>query len=82
MSVLEYGRVPYLSEKVLRDHKVYEQTDDRFRSAARARQALLREQKGWDVGLYPPSGEAHAKSAATSVKPIRTRTLSLPKSRI
>jgi hypothetical protein len=57
MSVAEYGRVPYLPEKALRDHKVYEQADDRFRSAVRARQALLREQKGWDVGLYPPNSE-------------------------
>jgi hypothetical protein len=57
MSVLEYGRVPYLSEKALRDHKVYERADDRFRSAVRARQALLREQKGWDIGLYPPTAD-------------------------
>lgn len=47
----------YLTEKALRDHKVYEQADDRIRSAVRARQALLREQKGWDIGLYPPTAE-------------------------
>lgn len=58
MSVLEYGRVPYLPEKALREHKVFEQADDRFRSAVRARQALLREQKGWDIGLYPPAADA------------------------
>ena len=57
MSVLEYGRVPYLPEKALREHKVFEQADDRFRSAVRARQALLREQKGWDIGLYPPTAD-------------------------
>ena len=58
MSVLEYGRVPYLPEKALREHKVFEQADDRFRAAVRARQALLREQKGWDIGLYPPAADA------------------------
>jgi hypothetical protein len=57
MSVLEYGRVPYLPEKALRDHKVYELADDRFRSAVRTRQALLREQKGWNIGLFPPTAE-------------------------
>jgi hypothetical protein len=57
MSVAEYGRVPYLPEKALRDHKVYELADDRYRSAVRTQQALLREQKGWDIGLYPPTGE-------------------------
>lgn len=57
MSVLEYGRVPYLSETALRSLHVYEQADDRFRSAVRARQALLREQKGWGIGLYPPTAE-------------------------
>src|SRR5665647_198633 len=55
--VLEYGRVPFLTERALREHKVFEQADDRFRSAVRARQALLREQKGWDIGLYPPTAE-------------------------
>ena len=57
MSVLEYGRVPFLTEKALREHKVFEQADDRFRAAVRARQALLREQKGWDIGLYPPAAD-------------------------
>src|SRR5450830_152852 len=57
MSVAEFGRVPYLPEKALRAHKVYERADDRFRSAARTRQALLREQRGWSIGLYPPNGE-------------------------
>jgi hypothetical protein len=57
MSVVEFGRVPYLPEKALRDHKVFEQADDRFRSAVRVRQALLREQKGWEIGLYPPTAE-------------------------
>lgn len=57
MSVLEYGRVPYLPEKALREHKVFEQADDRFRAAVRARQALLREQKGWDIGLFPPAAD-------------------------
>lgn len=52
MSFLEYGRVPYLPERVLRDLKVCERVDGRFRSAARARQALLREQYGWGIGLH------------------------------
>lgn len=55
--VLEYGRVPFLTERALREHKVFERADDRFRAAVRARQALLREQKGWDIGLYPPTAE-------------------------
>lgn len=58
MSVLEYGRVPFIPESALREHKVFEQADDRFRAAVRARQALLREQKGWDIGLYPPTADA------------------------
>lgn len=59
--VLEYGRVPFLPEKALREHQVFEQADDRFRSAVRARQALLREQKGWSIGLYPPTAETQRK---------------------
>lgn len=55
--VLEYGRVPFLPEKALREHKVFEQADDRFRAAVRARQALLREQKGWEIGLFPPTAD-------------------------
>ena len=58
MSVLEYGRLPYLPEKALRDHRIFEKSDDRFRSGVRAQQALFREQKGWDIGLYPPTAEA------------------------
>jgi hypothetical protein len=57
MSTAEYGRVPFISEKRLREHKVFETADGRFRSAARARQALLREHRGWSIGLYPPNGE-------------------------
>jgi hypothetical protein len=57
MTVQEYGRVPFIPEKALRKHKVHELADHRFRSAARARQALLREERGWAIGLYPPNGE-------------------------
>ena len=52
MSVKEYGRLPLVPERTLRKHTAYEPADNRFRSAARLRQALLREQHGWPIGDY------------------------------
>jgi hypothetical protein len=52
MSLQEYGRLPLISERTLRRHHAYESADNRFRSAARLRQALLREQQGWPIGEY------------------------------
>jgi hypothetical protein len=52
MSVQEYGRLPLVPERTLRKHTAYEPADNRFRSAARLRQALLREQHGWPMGDY------------------------------
>lgn len=52
MSTAALGRVPFIPEAILRAHHVHEPADDRFRAAARARQALLREAKGWPIGLW------------------------------
>jgi hypothetical protein len=52
VSVHEYGRVPFVPRRTLAKHKAYEATDNRFRAAARLRQALLREQRGWRIGHY------------------------------
>lgn len=52
MSVENYGRVPFIPAKTLRQHKVYDGGDDRFRSAARLRQALYREENAWPIGSY------------------------------
>jgi hypothetical protein len=57
MSTIARGRVPFIPQDQLRTHHVYERADDRFRAAARARQALLREAKGWPMGLWPAGGE-------------------------
>lgn len=57
MSTAELGRVPFIPESTLRAHHVHEQADDRFRAAARARQALLRETKGWPMGLWPAGSD-------------------------
>ena len=57
MSIQEYGRVPFITEAALREHKVYEPADGRFRAAARAQQALFRESRGWAIGMYPFAGE-------------------------
>ena len=54
MSTALTGRVPFIPEAALRAHHVYEPADDRFRAAARARQALLREAKGWPIGCWAP----------------------------
>jgi hypothetical protein len=56
MSTAALGRVPFIPEATLRAHHIYEPADDRFRAAARARQALLREAKGWPMGLWPADG--------------------------
>jgi hypothetical protein len=48
----QFGRVPFISKKILAKYKVFEPSDNRFRSAARLRQALLREQRGWPIGHY------------------------------
>lgn len=52
LSIEEYGRVPFIPEKTLRQFKAYDRGDDRFRSAARLRQALFREEKAWPIGSY------------------------------
>lgn len=52
MSIETYGRVPFIPAKTLRQHKVYDGGDDRFRSAARLRQALYREEHAWPIGRY------------------------------
>lgn len=52
MSIETYGRVPFIPAKTLREHKVYDGGDDRFRSAARLRQALYREEHSWPIGRY------------------------------
>ena len=52
MSIETYGRVPYLPESTLREHKVYEPANSRFRAAARLRQALFREENAWPIGSY------------------------------
>jgi hypothetical protein len=57
MSTAALGRVPFIPEDTLRAHHVFERADDRFRAAARARQALLREAKGWPMGLWPADSE-------------------------
>ena len=54
MSTALTGRVPFIPEAALRAHHVHEPADDRFRAAARARQALLREAKGWPIGCWAP----------------------------
>ena len=67
MSVKEYGRLPLVPERTLRKHTAYEPADNRFRSAARLRQALLREQHGWPIGDYRTAKGLDASSAATSM---------------
>ena len=52
MSIEQFGRVPFVPEEILRKHQVFEPADSRFRSAARLRQALWREQNGWPIGGY------------------------------
>ena len=52
MSIEDYGRVPFIPAQTLRQHKVYDNGDDRFRSAARLRQALFREENSWPIGRY------------------------------
>jgi hypothetical protein len=54
MSTAAFGRVPFIPHDALRALHVHEPTDDRFRAAARARQALLREAKGWPIGMWAP----------------------------
>jgi len=75
MSVQEYGRLPFISQPTLRRHHSYEPSDNRFRSAARLRQALMREQHGWPMGDYQTAKGSRrklgsyvtAKAAANSV---------------
>ena len=57
MSTTALGRVPFIPEETLRAHNVFEFGDDRFRAAARARQALLREAKGWPMGIWAKDSE-------------------------
>src|SRR3954451_10186398 len=78
MSVQEYGRLPLIPEPTLRRHHSYEPSDNRFRSAARLRQALIREQNGWPMGEYRTAKGTQrklgsyvtAKAAANSVNSI------------
>lgn len=57
MSTAKTGRVPFIPHETLRAHNVHEMSDDRFRAAARLRQALLREKYGWPIGLFPADVE-------------------------
>lgn len=50
----EAVRLPIIPERVLRAHKVREGYDTRFRSAARLRQALWREEQGLPIGVHRP----------------------------
>jgi hypothetical protein len=52
MSIEDYGRVPFIPAKTLRQYKVYDGGDDRFRSASRLKQALFREENSWPIGRY------------------------------
>lgn len=52
MSIETYGRVPFIPARTLRQHKVYDGSDDRFRAAARLQQALFREERAWPIGRY------------------------------
>jgi hypothetical protein len=56
MSTAKLKRVPFIPHETLRAHQVFEGADDRFRAAARARQALLREQRGWSIGMWSKDG--------------------------
>ena len=47
-------RLPIIPERILRAHKVREGYDTRFRSAARLRQALWREEQGLPIGVHRP----------------------------
>jgi hypothetical protein len=57
----EPSRLPIVPESVLRDYKVHEPTDSRFRAAARLRQALWREERGLPIGYYSPERGARRK---------------------
>jgi hypothetical protein len=52
VSAETYGRVPFISRKVLSRHKAYDAADSRFRAAARLHQSLLRERRGLPIGRY------------------------------
>ena len=52
MTTTEYGRLPFVPARTLRNHLVFETNDNRFRTAARLRQALWREAEGLPVGSY------------------------------
>ena len=68
MSTTALGRVPFIPEATLRAHHVHEPADDRFRAAARARQALLREARGWPIGLWA-SDTDHAREMGSYLSP-------------
>ena len=91
MSTQQFGRVPFLPQKILSKHKAYEATDNRFRAAARLRQALLREQRGWPIGHYltakrnPPQTRQLRRSRPRTggeLHHARNRPPSPPRSRI
>jgi len=52
MITAELGRVPLVPHHILKRLNCFEPSDDRFRAAARARQALLREAKGLPMGTW------------------------------
>lgn len=52
MSTTDFGRLPFIPARTLRDHAVFETTDNRFRTAARLRQALWRESEGLPMGSF------------------------------
>ena len=87
MSIKDYGRVPFIPARTLRQHKVYDGSDDRFRSAARLKQALFREEKAWPIGRYKTArgtmrkmgnylSEAAAAEGANFVSPEIAKTRS------
>jgi hypothetical protein len=65
MKALSYahkvGRAPVVPPQILERHAVMEASDSRFRSAARLRQALLRQERGWPIGSYRTSSGKRRK---------------------
>lgn len=57
MLAQQYGRLPILPQRILRQYQVYEPADTRFRAAARLQQALWRQKNGWKPGYQKsPNG--------------------------
>lgn len=72
MSVAEYGRLPFIPARTLRKHFVHEPTDNRFRAAARMRQALWRQQHGWKPG-YQKSPDGTRRKIGNCVETAAAR---------